>query len=298
MALNLDLRERLTAMKIDAEAIGILRELRPLVEQHIDDVVTAAYAHFMSFPELQKVYGEIGLDAAKRAQRQHWLEDVFPATFTDAKVANTIRLATERYRSGPRLQWYFVFWGMMFDGLSRAVVAAHRRRPDRLERMLPALCRAVLFDLELFTAVYVDGAESASAALLNQRADDFERDVSAVVRTVAESTNRMQGEARAMASTAQQTAARATEAVELGRQAGDNARAVIGATEALSTAVRDIGEQVSRSTQIASTAVDEARRTDSMVRGLAEAGGRIGDVVQLIKNIASQTNLLRLYATG
>jgi methyl-accepting chemotaxis protein len=35
-----------------------------------------------------------------------------------------------------------------------------------------------------------------------------------------------------------------------------------------------------------------------MVRGLAEAGGRIGDVVQLIKNIASQTNLLILYSTG
>ena len=43
--------------------------------------------------------------------------------------------------------------------------------------------------------------------------------------------------------------------------------------------------------------MDEAQRTDALVRGLVEAGSRIGDVVRLIKHIASQTNLLALNAT-
>jgi methyl-accepting chemotaxis protein len=44
-------------------------------------------------------------------------------------------------------------------------------------------------------------------------------------------------------------------------------------------------------------AVGEAARTDATVRGLADAAHRIGEVVQLINDIASQTNLLALNAT-
>jgi methyl-accepting chemotaxis protein len=43
--------------------------------------------------------------------------------------------------------------------------------------------------------------------------------------------------------------------------------------------------------------VDEAQKTNALVQGLTEAGNRIGDVVRLIKSIASQTNLLALNAT-
>ena len=41
----------------------------------------------------------------------------------------------------------------------------------------------------------------------------------------------------------------------------------------------------------------EAEKTNDTVRSLSEAGQKIGDVVQLINDIASQTNLLALNAT-
>ena len=47
MSIKLNQSERLAAMNLDAEALVILRELRPLVAQHIDAAVTAAYAQFM-----------------------------------------------------------------------------------------------------------------------------------------------------------------------------------------------------------------------------------------------------------
>src|SRR3546814_11080388 len=44
-------------------------------------------------------------------------------------------------------------------------------------------------------------------------------------------------------------------------------------------------------------AVTEAERTNVQVQGLAAAAQKIGEVVQLITDIASQTNLLALNAT-
>jgi len=54
---------------------------------------------------------------------------------------------------------------------------------------------------------------------------------------------------------------------------------------------------VAQSTVIAGKAVSEAERTSSAVKQLEEAAGRIGDVVQMITEIAGQTNLLALNAT-
>ena len=48
---------------------------------------------------------------------------------------------------------------------------------------------------------------------------------------------------------------------------------------------------------MASAAVQEAEKTGAVVDGLATAAQRIGDVVNLIQQIAAQTNLLALNAT-
>ncbi|WP_457492281.1 methyl-accepting chemotaxis protein, partial [Tardiphaga sp. P5_C7] len=55
--------------------------------------------------------------------------------------------------------------------------------------------------------------------------------------------------------------------------------------------------QVQESAAIAGQAVDQARKTNDRVGELASAAARIGDVVELINNIAGQTNLLALNAT-
>jgi methyl-accepting chemotaxis protein len=297
MSIQLNQSDRLRAMNIDADALEILRELRPLVVEHIDAAIAAAFAQIMRFPEVQKAYAAIDIGDAKRAQRQHWLDDVFATTFTEAQLAHTIAIGEGRQRGGLALRWFFVFWSIVLASLIEAITAAYRKRPDRLPKVIATLSKVVLFDLEIFTAVYVNAADGAAAGQLNRQADAFEREVADLVKTVADSVARVQGTARTMSSAAEQTAGQARTALQAGAQAGSHAQAVTGATEGLTSSVQEIGRQVARSTEIAGTAVDEAQRTNALVLGLAEAGSRIGDVVQLIKSIASQTNLLALNAT-
>jgi methyl-accepting chemotaxis protein len=52
-----------------------------------------------------------------------------------------------------------------------------------------------------------------------------------------------------------------------------------------------------QSAKIAQSAVQEAEATNETVRGLADAASKIGEVVDLINDIAGQTNLLALNAT-
>jgi methyl-accepting chemotaxis protein len=72
---------------------------------------------------------------------------------------------------------------------------------------------------------------------------------------------------------------------------------VASAAEELSASISEIGSQVSSSSRISSAAVEEARHVNNLVHGLADAVGKIGEVVNMITDIATQTNLLALNAT-
>ncbi len=63
------------------------------------------------------------------------------------------------------------------------------------------------------------------------------------------------------------------------------------ASEELSASVREISSQVVRSTQITGEAVRAAEQANKQVLGTTATAERIGSVVQLIQNIAGQTNL-------
>ena len=58
-----------------------------------------------------------------------------------------------------------------------------------------------------------------------------------------------------------------------------------------------VREDVDQASEIASIAVEEARKTDEIVGRLSDTGKAIGEIVELISQIASQTNLLALNAT-
>jgi len=128
-------------------------------------------------------------------------------------------------------------------------------------------------------------------------ADTFEAQVGRVVTEVTGAANQLQSTAGSMSATAEETSRQATAVAAAAEQASANVQTVASAAEELSGSIAEISRQVAESSRIAQTAVDAAKATDLKVKGLAETAQRIGDVVNLINDIASQTNLLALNAT-
>src|SRR5579862_7244515 len=125
-------------------------------------------------------------------------------------------------------------------------------------------------------------------------ADNFEANVGNVVTTVSTAATEMHSGATTMSRTAAQTGEQATTVAAATEEASTNVRSVAGATEELSASVAEIGRQVAHSTDIARRAVEKADRTNGVVNSLAAAAQKVGDVMKLIQEIASQTNLLAL----
>jgi methyl-accepting chemotaxis protein len=65
----------------------------------------------------------------------------------------------------------------------------------------------------------------------------------------------------------------------------------------MSSSISEISQQAGRATRAVAEAVERAGVTDAKVGGMAAAAERVSDVVKLITDIASRTNLLALNAT-
>jgi methyl-accepting chemotaxis protein len=152
-------------------------------------------------------------------------------------------------------------------------------------------------DLEHAEDQVKERAAAERAAMMASLANDFERNVNGIVRSVASSAAGMQATAETMTSTASDASSRAATVGAASERASENVETVAAAAEELSSSVAEISRQVSQSNEIATKAVADAERTNATVQVLSGGAEKIGEVVQLIHTIAAQTNLLALNAT-
>lgn len=133
--------------------------------------------------------------------------------------------------------------------------------------------------------------------LLDKMANDFEQSVANIVQVVTETSAQMEltaSELSANSETAKQKTSTVTDASETSTT---NILKVAEAAKNLSNSINEITVQVSKKALVSQESVEKAKSTNDAVKSLSNVISRIGDIVELIKNIASQTNLLALNAS-
>jgi PAS domain-containing protein len=126
---------------------------------------------------------------------------------------------------------------------------------------------------------------------------DFRQKAATLLESVRQSIGSMQNTAMTLLGTSQRTSERAGEAVTAFSEASANVNSVASAANELSASIANISSQLATTADIVALATMEAEATDEEIAALSIGAERIGEVVNLIQEIAAQTNLLALNAT-
>jgi len=295
-----EFRKRLDFLRLDSEALQLLRSAWPLVEPHLEDILNGFYKHVLAVPELAAMMGDgSGIDRIKKAQAKHWYnlfnDPLKPEFFEKAR-----QIGEAHHRIGLDQQWYIGAYAFTLGKLSAAIVKSRRLRAGQAAEIVSVVQRAVFLDMDLALSVYHDLVRQQLKAQQGKRTvliQKFESDATGMLEQVSSSVSQMEGSAQVMANVASDTTNKANSVAAAANEMSVTVDTVAAATEELSSSVAEISQQVNKSAQIATAAVDEAQRVGSLVNGLAEAANKIGEVVGLITDIANQTNLLALNAT-
>ena len=147
----------------------------------------------------------------------------------------------------------------------------------------------------------VDGlmrkAEQDRRQQLLDMSDGLEGVVNESVTTIIDRARQMRTSAEHMHTQADDVRSQSQSVARAAQEATLSVQGVASSASELAQAISEIERHVQQSSGIAAGAVTEADRTSTIVKALADSSARIGEVVQLINDIAGQTNLLALNAT-
>jgi len=143
----------------------------------------------------------------------------------------------------------------------------------------------------------VSAEREARARTLDGLIRGFDAKIESVLSSLNQSVGDMRSTASNMSTIAEDTSTLVQKVAEASHEASGNVQTVAAAGDELTASIAEISRQVTQSTNITNEAATTAESTDREVQSLVQAVSKIGDVVQLINDIAGQTNLLALNAT-
>jgi methyl-accepting chemotaxis protein len=126
---------------------------------------------------------------------------------------------------------------------------------------------------------------------------EFDETVREALDRLASAATEMRATAEGMSATAEETQRRSVAVSAASEQTSASIQTVAASSEEMASSVEEIDRQVIQASGIAREAVQQAQATNIAVTTLAQTAKKIGQVFQLVQDIASQTNLLALNAT-
>lgn len=140
-------------------------------------------------------------------------------------------------------------------------------------------------------------AETERRRAMLELAGAFEASVMQVAKDVSREAENIQTTSNQVREQAEIASSNATGVAGASEEISINMASVSDAAQSLSERVRDTGLRAQQSVNAATNAVDAARQTSDTMHELETGAQEIGEILNLIQDIAAQTNLLALNAT-
>jgi len=126
---------------------------------------------------------------------------------------------------------------------------------------------------------------------------NFDQVITDMLTKVKGSVEEMHGAANTLSANAEQTQKQSTAVSAATEEATANVQTVSAASTELTASIEEISRQISESSSILTDAVRQTEEANQKIERLAGAADEIGNVINLINDIADQTNMLALNAT-
>ncbi|MEX6723117.1 protoglobin domain-containing protein [Parapedomonas caeni] len=295
MSTNRGIVDRVRFFGISESDCQLLRAARERIDNRIAPLLQSLYVHMLAEPALAPMlHGRV--DGLQKAQHAHWLT-LLEGRFDDEYHNRATAIGNAHERIGLEPKWYIGAYARALDGLTDIIAGeALAHQPDVLAT-LKAVQKATLLDMELAVSVYIEAGQAKLDRELQAVADRIEQEVQGAVSLVSAQGETMRQSAHAMAGDLAEASSASLSMVDAVTEASSYVQGCAVAIEEMTASVHEIARQVHEARGVSGKVSAEIDAITHTVAQLGQAASQIGEVVQLISQIASQTNLLALNAT-
>lgn len=134
-------------------------------------------------------------------------------------------------------------------------------------------------------------------SIINRVAHMLDQQLVDTIECISHETSKLNSASDQMRVISEDTSKRSVVVASASQQAASSAQSVAASTHRLSDSIVEISRQMDEANSVTGQAVSRTEHANEQIMILAEASKKIGEVVNLINQIANQTNLLALNAT-
>lgn len=276
-----EIQEQIRMIALTQDDLKLIKAIEPMVRRHIDSIIEQFYTTILHVEELKQIIHEHStLDRLKQTLLAHLL-DMFNGTIDAEYVAKRMKIANVHVRIGLSPKWYMGAFQNLLNSFMNMVNA---EVPDREECLRIDEVIAKLMNLEQQIVL-----EAYEAENIRQREMEYGR-------VKLELKGKMGALSEELAALTEQTSASVQELVASSIEIRssfqfklEQAKSMQGLTEEGRTGIHQLDDRI-----------DGIRRTSEKmtvtVSQLSDSSSQIAGIMNLVKEIADQTNLLSLNA--
>ena len=278
--------DRLGFMGFDKRTRAMLRDLQPVISEHIGSALDVFYDKASRVPATSRHFTDTAhMAAAKNRQIEHW-RSIASAEFGNEYAEKVRAIGRTHARLGLEPRWYIGGYALITEQLIAAVVADQWPTLMRLSKSnakgmadaLATLVKAVMLDMDLAISTYLEALDE-QRTIAEQARLEAEKNQTAALAALAEGLHRL-------AAGDLTTRIEASLAPEFAAIKENFDSTVERLQQAMSTIRLDAQVIESGTQEISAAADDLSSRTERQAASLEETAAALEQITATVKNAA------------
>ncbi len=145
-------------LRLTAEEEASLRQLRPLIAGHADELVAAFYRHLLQFDETRRLLSDELITKRLLAAQREYLLRLVGGDYGPEYIAERLKIGLVHERIGLTPQWYLGAYSLYCSLIFPLIFDAYKDRPSQFVAIYTAFRKVVYLDIELAIESYVQAA--------------------------------------------------------------------------------------------------------------------------------------------
>ncbi|OCA81238.1 globin-coupled sensor protein [Pseudobacillus wudalianchiensis] len=275
------LMNQLDMIGLTEKDLAIVKTLQPLVEEHLDDIVTTFYDAVGKQPNLLKIIEDhSSVNRLKKTLRQH-IQELFNGEIDEEFIQKRLRIAYVHVRIGLKTKWYMSAFQELFNSLIALISEQDKTTAEKIQS-ITSVSKLLNLEQQLVLEAY-EKEEERLRTVAQQKREEMIASVHSVSQELAAISEETSASLKELSAKSDSILQLSKDGMAL---ADDSANRSVRGQKML----KDQGEKLSE----IQTAVTDIQTFSAELNQIAS---NITEVITIVGNIAGQTNLLALNAS-
>ncbi|WP_165921219.1 globin-coupled sensor protein [Paenibacillus albiflavus] len=276
-----ELVSQMKLIGLTVEDLKMIKKLQPLIEEHIDEIITGFYQSVLDIPKLKQMIAKYSsIDRLRATLKQHLLQ-MFCGTIDEEYIRTRLKIAEAHHRIGLESKWYLGAFQKLQNSFSN-VISKKFHNQEEAQIINNIIAKLLNFEQQLV----LDAYEKKHMLALEQQYERVKEEVKMKMSKVNNELIQL----------SEQTDSFVQTLITSSTQFNDSFQQTVGNsknTKEMATEGQTMLEQLVSHMKLIH---DKTKQMETAISQLNQASDQINRVIDIVEGIAKQTKMLSFNA--